>query len=205
MGGFQKSGESATPQGRGFEAHTATLMAQALLSRATGLARLGKYDSAELVLSSLPRTLPEVLDLFAKIRAQQGRMFAAAELWTEALRLDPSNAGYRSSLRKAEQGPWQRRIRPLLVATVALLTVTAGGIAVRRLVYQKSQVTSKHLTEQPPTSTPAQKPTEFSAPGVLQTGSGPTTTLRFEFGLFSHGVRLTSGGRAALEAIGRQI
>jgi type VI secretion system protein ImpK len=205
MVGPQKSHEATTPSSRGLEAHAATLMAQALLSRATSLARLGSYDSAELVLSSLPRTLPEAVDLLAKIRAQQGRMRAAAELWTEALCLDPSNARYRSSLRRAEQGPWRRRSRPLLVAIVALFIVVAGGIAVRRLAHQRSQVATKIPREQPPAPAVAQKRIEISVPGVLQTTSGATTTLRFEFGLFSHGVLLTPGARASLQAIGRQI
>lgn len=205
MVGPQKSSESATPQVRGLEAQAAALMAQALLSRATSLARLGRYDSAELVLSSLPRTLPDALDLLARIRAQQGRMPDAAGLWTEALRIDPTNARYRNGLAKAEKGTWSRWSRPLVTACVALGAFLVIGIAVTRMIYQTPKSAISPAPDRPPTVAVAEERVDVSLPGVIQTRSGATTLLRFQLGLFSNGILITPAARQSLEAIGRQI
>lgn len=115
------------------EAQVGALMVQALLVRATALARRGRYDSAELVLTRVPRDLPEGLDLFARIRAQQGRMSDAVELWTKALDLDPGNPSFRDGLRKAERHPWGPRIRLLLAFAATIVLVVGAGFGLSQV------------------------------------------------------------------------
>lgn len=186
-------------------AHAATLMMQALLSRAAALARQGRYDSAELVLAGLPRDMPESIDLLARIRAQQGRMRDAAELWTKALRLDPSNVKFRDGLRKAEHNRWGRWTRLVVVMAIAALLLLAAGIALQGLAARRSPVATANLVKRPPVVEAEETNISPSVPGVVQSSSGATTILQFESGLFSRTVLLSSAGKETLAAIGRQI
>jgi len=199
---FQESGASRLGT---LEAQAGALMVQALLARATALARRGRYDSAELVLTRVPRDAPEGLDLLARIRAQQGRTRDAAALWTEALRIDPGNLRFRDCLHKAERDPWSRRTRLLFVIAIAGLLVSAGGFGLERLAARRPQVASQHPAKPKPPVAEQEKHLSFSGPDVIQSRSGAATLLRFESGLFSRDVLLTPGGKASLAAIGRQI
>jgi flagellar motor protein MotB len=183
----------------------AILLGQALLSRAIALARRGRYDSAELVLTGLPRDLPEALDLLAKIRAQQGRMPEAAELWKAALRIDPGDMRFRNALRKAEQRPWSLWTRPLVAACLAIVLLVAGGLGLVRLTTRKPHVAPGSVASRIPVAPRGEKHIEVSVPGVVQTSSGGTTVLRFDAGLFSRTTLLSPVGKDALAALGRQI
>lgn len=71
------------------------------LARAAWLARSGRYSEAEQLLAITPITSPlatAVLDLRAKVCAQQGRDVEAAAFWMEALRRSPANQEYRKAL-----------------------------------------------------------------------------------------------------------
>jgi outer membrane protein OmpA-like peptidoglycan-associated protein len=186
-------------------ARAAALMMQALLSRAAFLARQGRYDSAELVLAGLPSDMPESIDLLARIRAQQGRMRDAAELWTKALRLDPSNGRFRDGLRKAEHNRWGRWTRPVVVMAIAALLVLAAGFGLQRLAARRSQVVIANPIRRPPVVEAEETRISFSVPGVVQNSSDATTILQFESGLFSRTLLLSPAGKEMLAAIGHQI
>ena len=71
------------------------------VQEAQNLARMGFYTQAELILDEMTRTQGEnalVLDLRAKIMAQQGRLAEAEKFWLRALSIDPGNPSYRKSL-----------------------------------------------------------------------------------------------------------
>lgn len=91
------------------------LLRQLVLAEATDLARAGRYREAERCLEEgipEPETMPEVLDLRARICAQQGRLGDAERFWTQALQLDPQNEAYAADLRRIVQyrlpRPFQR-------------------------------------------------------------------------------------------------
>ena len=72
-----------------------------VLDEAARVARSGRLQEAETMVSSLPPDGPlgpATLDLKAKICAQQGRLVEAQLCWMEAVRQSPGNASYRRSL-----------------------------------------------------------------------------------------------------------
>ncbi len=71
------------------------------VQEAQNLARMGFYAQAELILDEMTKTQGEnalILDLRAKIMAQQGRLAEAEKFWLRALSIDPGNPSYRKSL-----------------------------------------------------------------------------------------------------------
>jgi tetratricopeptide (TPR) repeat protein len=73
-----------------------------ILVRAGRLARRGNLLEAENLLKTLPdadSTRIEVVDLLAKVYAQQGKIDKAQAMWLEALQRDPSNTHFLSALR----------------------------------------------------------------------------------------------------------
>lgn len=106
-----------------------------VVSQATRLAREGRLGDAEQLLAGrglVPDASAVVLDLLAKVYAQQGRLAEARGLWTRALQADPSNAGMAAALAKAtgtqRRVPWIP-VAPALVAPLLILIVV-GGVAV---------------------------------------------------------------------------
>ena len=110
----------------------ASLEEAVALGSATSYARRGEYARAETALHRAPETT-EVLDLRAKICAQQGRFEEAAILWSRAAEMDPANsmlhrAADRAARDASRDSPlvsgWRTiRIAVLAVAFVALLIV----------------------------------------------------------------------------------
>jgi len=73
-----------------------------ILVRAGLLARRGDHLEAENLLTTLSdsdSTRIEVIDLLAKVYAQQGKIDEAQALWLKALQRDPSNRHFLSALR----------------------------------------------------------------------------------------------------------
>jgi Flp pilus assembly protein TadD len=86
------------------------IVLQVCLHRAAELARSGRFQEAETALSEITppdEQRPAVLDLLARIRAQQGRLREAEALWTRANALQPENEAYRAALQR--QSMLQRR------------------------------------------------------------------------------------------------
>jgi type VI secretion system protein ImpK len=82
------------------------LVRQNQLAAAARLARAGRYDDAEAILKELRESFGAtgpVLDLLARVMAQQGRLGEAEFLWTQAQQKDPDNEAYRAGLRRIAQ------------------------------------------------------------------------------------------------------
>jgi len=70
------------------------LLEVATVARAKHLARKGKLKQAELLLVPLSKKQeppPDVLDLLARIYAQQGKVSSARSIWLDILKKDPSD------------------------------------------------------------------------------------------------------------------
>lgn len=92
------SGNGSPPAG----SPLSNLAVQIVASRATELARAGRYDDAEALLRDLvPAGLPApALDLLARIRAQQGRLAEAKALWVQLSQLNPCDQATQAALRR---------------------------------------------------------------------------------------------------------
>lgn len=92
----------------------AALTRQIAISQAASLARAGQYPQADALLDTLQgQETAEILDLRARIRAQQGRLGEAQALWERALTLDSGNPDYLEGLdyiRKAQKPVRMQRI-----------------------------------------------------------------------------------------------
>lgn len=102
--------------------------ARLTMANATTEARAGNYQGALTLLASLPEEAvrrPEVLDLRARIHAQQGRYREAEAAWLEALQLDLGNAAYLrgiDAIRKDRRFPeWVRLVKVALVLAALVL------------------------------------------------------------------------------------
>lgn len=110
------------------------LLRQISLAQAAQLAREGEHASAEELLSDLLAADPSdvaALDLFARIRAQQGAVGDAEAHWRRVAQLDPQHIGARTGLerlRKMRRTPvW---MQPVLTALVAMAVVSCGVLVV---------------------------------------------------------------------------
>jgi len=77
------------------------LQYQTMLTKAAQLARAGHYSSAEQLLASLPvefRSNTEVLDLLARISAQQGLLTEAHGFWSRANQMDNASPAYQAGI-----------------------------------------------------------------------------------------------------------
>ena len=103
---------------------------QRLLAEAARLARRGSYDAAEAMLARLRADSPlrpSMLDLKAKVCAQQGRYLEAEACWREALALAPDNQAFRRALAViAEDRRYPFWLRIAVAAVVAAITSIAG-------------------------------------------------------------------------------
>lgn len=193
--------------------HAALLMAQALFARAAELAREGRYDAAEAVLAGVAQDqLPasQLLDLLARIRAQQGRIAEAQSLWTEALRADPNNESYREALgRIARHSRTSLRTGVFLIALTALavLLVLAGAwLAMGRMLREERKALIGEAERLLSRSGPEAAPTvKIQLAGVSQSSEGNQVAIRFESGLFLRGAILTTEAKTLLTALGRQL
>jgi type VI secretion system protein ImpK len=108
------------------------LLQQALLSKAAELARKGRHaEAAQLLADALTdrgEAAVAVLELLARIYAQQGKFAEAERLWTQVLTLNPSHEVSRRGLDRIAR-IHRRRSRPLIVAFFAgvVLASTLAG------------------------------------------------------------------------------
>ncbi|HEX8475542.1 MAG TPA: OmpA family protein [Pyrinomonadaceae bacterium] len=214
-----------------------TLLTWLAISQASELARVGRYSEADQLLSELKTgdASAAVLDLRARIHAQQGRLSAAEAFWTRALHLDPANLAYNEALRRISR--MQRRrlhaLRPLLWTLAAVLCVAlAVYIIEQRLARQFSAalVQQPHISQAAQTEQSTTTQTEQSADaaqgvraqarraeqrdapaldidvrGVRSSIDGDETVLVFESGLFVRATELTPEGKSVLNALAGQI
>lgn len=77
-----------------------SLESQSKIAESAELARSGNYGEAEELLKTIKdwQSLPPVLDLMARISAQQGKLNDAVNYWEQAIKLSPSNLSYQAGL-----------------------------------------------------------------------------------------------------------
>ncbi|HUP65881.1 MAG TPA: OmpA family protein [Thermoanaerobaculia bacterium] len=192
------------------------LLSAAFVARATTMARDGRLDAAESLLREAlqaDRSL-EALDVLARIRAQQGRLAEAEALWSEVLGRESTLEAAQAGLRRIHAIQTRRAaLWPFAVAVVLLIAVFAIGL--RRAPTPAAGHLAPAAVLAPPTSAPAtassRPPAGASSagfpsiPGVVIREQAGELVATFEAGLFSHGVSLSSEGRALLEQLGQQI
>ena len=116
-------------------------LAQLVLVKAAELARAGQYQEAEDLISGLQegKDSPVVLDLLARMRAQQGRWLEAETFWKQALQQDPTNPAYLEGLQYIQRTRRPSRLSRffsptflLLILSLVVLLLVAQGV--KRLV-----------------------------------------------------------------------
>lgn len=102
------------------------------LARAASLARAGQYEQAAALLVGYDGAA--MLDLLGRIRAQQGRMAEARELWSRAVRQEPGNPTYRAArdrvLAARSARAWPRPSGVVALSVLVLAVVVNSGLAV---------------------------------------------------------------------------
>lgn len=102
------------------------------LAEAAHLARAGRYDEARRALEALGGATSDdvaVLDLLARVHAQQGDLTAADECWARVESLDPEHTGAREGRRRIRAVWGRRRGVGAGTAGLAAVLLLAGGAA----------------------------------------------------------------------------
>lgn len=102
------------------------------------LAREGNYREADYRLRDWVRrygaTAP-LMDLLARIAAQQGKLDEAKHLWQTAAKLDPGNAIYRAGLRKLNAVEGRDGHRSFVPSPAAVIIVALCAIIVALVLF----------------------------------------------------------------------
>jgi len=152
----------------------AARVAQYSLLLAAAVARMGHYDEAEQLLMELDqdeRLRPAVLDLRAKMYAQQGRYAEAEACWLQALSLVPGNRHYRKALDVLVR----ERRRPTWVGRVAWAILAAIVFAALLLVFNDRlrTPTKGPIPEGTHIAQSREKPGQVTSPGGTREGVNP--------------------------------
>ena len=107
---------------------------RSVLLRAARLGRRRHYNAAAAMLETLPAhspLLPSILDLKAKMLAQQGRYLKAEACWRQALQLVPNNQAFQRAIATiAGERRYPVWLRIAVAAVVAAVTSVAALAAV---------------------------------------------------------------------------
>ncbi|GAB2657077.1 hypothetical protein [Kribbella swartbergensis] len=129
---------------------------QLALSRAAELARQGHLDRAAALLTEVDKPGPDVLDLLARIAAQQRRWADADEYWTRVQEIrpdDPAAAAGRKTVAGILAG--RRRARPALpIVGAAAGVVAVAVLAVFTVQLEEDRPVAAEPTPAPTTAVP---------------------------------------------------
>ncbi|TYB44261.1 OmpA family protein [Actinomadura chibensis] len=190
---------------------------EAALAQARTLARAGRYTEAEELLDGEHGAA--VLDLRARIHAQQGRLDEADRCWAEAAALAPGDRSAAEGRRRIAEIR-ARAARPGRVR-LARAAVRAGGALAALLALamladlwlDRADDTGRVVVAAPPaTATPSLSPApdpldglRLRAPGVRAVRRDGELAVTFERGLFGRDATLTRRGRATLRELGELL
>lgn len=210
-----------------------SLLRQILLTQARELARHGAYAQAESLLENFgPQSMePQVLDLRARIRAQQGRLLEATQLWEEAAAGEPADSVYRTALDRIAQ--IQRRSGKLqvvlslgaaavflilLVISISVISNRIDGLRqmvtaeigqaadkLARMAQGQVQPASTSAAAPPGAGSPPPLDLELNTPGVSAHQEANTLVLTFDAGLFENGTQLKPRAKKVLWALGQKL
>lgn len=130
------------------------------LATAANLARRGQYAEAETLLASLPADGPmatPILDLKAKVFAQQGRYVEAEACWMEAIRQSPGNPAYQAALSRIREDrvPFGGRFWGFVFVGLCILTAALMlSWRLQRIEQSFSELKSSQATQVPANETP---------------------------------------------------
>ncbi|MEV4364509.1 OmpA family protein [Nonomuraea sp. NPDC049625] len=197
-----------------------------VLAQARTLARSGRHGEAVELLEDLQeKPSVTVLDLLARIHAQQGDLDRADQCWAEAERLAPGGAEIAAGRRRiAAMRPAARR-RGLGKGLLATCTVLVTGAVLVLLVDIRLETAGLRMSQQPAalptgrevaapptvvTISPPEKPDvlarmRLDVPGIRVRRSPGEISIVFEEALFSQGTELTRRGQAVLDGLGGRL
>ncbi|MEU6712850.1 OmpA family protein [Nonomuraea sp. NPDC046802] len=197
-----------------------------VVAQARTLARSGRHgEAAELLEELQEEPSVAVLDLLARIHAQQGDFDRADQYWAEAERLAPGSAEIADGRRRiAAMRPAARRRRlgkGLAAACAVLVTGAVLALLVDLRMETAELRTSQRPAALPVSQEPAASPTpvtispsakpdvlarmRLDVPGIQVRRSPGELSIVFKEALFTQGTELTSGGRAVLDGLGRRL
>lgn len=184
------------------------------LAQARTLARHGCYTEAEEILRAMEPSVT-VLDLLARVYAQQGELVHADECWAEAERLAPGNTEItegRGHVARMRAGARRSGGRLVFRAATALGLVLALALLVdTRVELGRPPKVAAPVPYAQPSRTPARPPQDVLAgmnlrlPGVRTQRRPGEIAVTFDKGLFRDGVTLSASGRSVLDALGARL
>jgi type VI secretion system protein ImpK len=186
------------------------------LAQARTLARQGRYGEAEQMLRDLEPDVP-VLDLLARIHAQQGRFEQADECWAAAERLAPGATEIiegRRRLAMMRGGAPRSRGRLVfragtaagLVLALALLVDTRAELGRHsKAPAPVPYVQASRTPARPTPSAAALAGMDLRMSGVRARRRPGEIEVTFTKGLFRERATLSPGGRAMLRALGARL
>lgn len=196
------------------------LVLNLLSVQAAELARAGRYEAAESLLSPMSNAIQDsalCLDLLARIRAQQGAFSEAEALWMKAAQLSPADSKYDHALHriaKARRSPrYYAYGRVIALSGFAFLFFAVAVIGVWKLGHRpasqaadpalKAVLPQNPLSRMPAPIEPKASSLEsyLRLDGVSTKKFGNEYVLTFTSGLFSRGVRLRPRARNILTTL----
>ena len=185
------------------------LLRQVMYSRATDMARKGRYREARSLLDDVDSMCGQStmsLDLRARIEVQEGRFHEAEGLWRQALEMEPGNDVYIAALRRIDliRRPLWVRSTPSIAMVIVIIAIAVVGAVFVTGSNKKGKtgvLDSRHA------STPIRLPSPLNIDvnGIYAKPEGNNTILIFDSGLFSRNTRLTQDGKALLTTLARQL
>jgi flagellar motor protein MotB len=189
------------------------------LAQARILARHGRFAEAEdLLTEARDDAEPSValLDLLARVHAQQGQFDEADRCWAEVARLAPDNkeaadgrrriADVRAGRRRS--GKVVLRVAAGVVVVVALALLIDTRVAVGRRPEART-VSVAPTAAAPPVAQPSPADVltamDLRTPGVHVRRTPGEIAVTFDKALFRDGATLSPGGQAVLRALGARL
>ncbi|MFV2177180.1 hypothetical protein ACFHW2_23920 [Actinomadura sp. LOL_016] len=213
------SGPAPAPAGTTGTTGASFAAREAVLAQARALARAGRYAEAETLLDGEHGA--DVLDLRARMHAQQGRLDAADRCWAEAADLAPGDAdAARGRARIADlraktsaTGPGRALTGRLLLRAGGVLAAVLALLLLVVLWADDDAPTALPTVPTPAPSAPSPPAAstdplaglDLDVPGVRAERRAGEIAVTFERGLFDDGATLTRDGRAALAALGERL
>lgn len=193
------------------------------LGRAAALARAGRYEEALALLEADATDGPEaagavddvdgsaaVLDLKARIAAQQRRYEEAEALWGRAAEMDPGRPEYAAGARRAaayRRRPWfglmASAVRIALVPSVLVLAL--AGILWARGPTAPTTELPKGGPPPKETVSPKVMASDLEVPGTKVHAEGAELVIVFEEGVFAEGSVFAPGAARTLRELARRI
>ncbi|MGH3375760.1 MAG: hypothetical protein ACRDP6_13565 [Actinoallomurus sp.] len=188
------------------------------LAQARVLARHGRYAEAEdLLTEARDDAEPSValLDLLARVHAQQGQLDEADRCWAEVARLAPDNkeaadgrrriAGVRTGRRRSGKVALRVAAGVVVVAALALLIDTRVAVGRRPEARTVSVAPTAAAPAAHPSPADVLAAMDLRTPGVHVRRTPGEIAVTFDKGLFRDGATLSPGGRAVLRALGARL